>query len=162
MFSIMTMASSTTKPVATVSAIKVRLLTEKPAKYITANVPTSDKGTTTAGIKVADALRRKTKITMTTKAIDSNNSNCTSRTEARMVVVRSVMTCTSKLAGKAARNAGNKVCTRCTVSITFAPGWRWIFKTMAGCALAQADKRLFSGASLMVATSRKRKGLPFL
>ena len=122
MFSIMTMASSTTKPVATVSAIKVRLLTEKPAKYMTAKVPTSDKGTTTAGIKVADALRRNTNITMTTKAIDNSNSNCTSRTEARMVVVRSVITCTSKLAGKAARKAGSKACTLCTVSITFAPG----------------------------------------
>ena len=35
-----------------------------------------------------------------------------------------------------------------------------MFKMMAGLSLAQAPKRLFSGASTMVATSRKRRGLP--
>ena len=53
MFSIMTMASSTTKPVAMVSAISVRLLIEKPARYMTPNVPTSDSGTATLGMIVA-------------------------------------------------------------------------------------------------------------
>ncbi len=49
----MTMASSTTKPVAMVSAISVRLLIEKPARYITPKVPISDSGTATLGIRVA-------------------------------------------------------------------------------------------------------------
>ncbi len=53
MFSIITMASSTTKPVAMVSAISVRLLIEKPARYITANVPISDSGTDRLGMMVA-------------------------------------------------------------------------------------------------------------
>src|SRR6267378_757419 len=42
MFSIMTIASSTTKPVAIVNAISERLLRLNPARYITAKVPTSD------------------------------------------------------------------------------------------------------------------------
>ena len=53
-FSIITMASSTTNPVAMVNAIRERLFKEKPAKYITANVPTNDKGTATPGMIVAN------------------------------------------------------------------------------------------------------------
>ncbi|MNY69511.1 hypothetical protein D3C86_2074580 [compost metagenome] len=60
MFSITTMASSTTKPVAMVSAISVRLLIEKSRNTITAKVPASDSGTATAGMMVAGTLRRKT------------------------------------------------------------------------------------------------------
>ena len=74
-FSIMTMASSTTNPVAIVSAISVRLFRLYPRRYITPNVPTSDKGTATLGITVPDAVRRKRKITKTTSAIVSISSN---------------------------------------------------------------------------------------
>src|SRR5207237_4122888 len=52
MFSIMTMASSTTKPTETASAISVRLLTEKPAHHMAAHVPASDKGTVTPAASV--------------------------------------------------------------------------------------------------------------
>ncbi len=53
MFSIITMASSTTKPVAMVSAISDRLSSEKPHRYMTASVPTSDSGTDRLGMMVA-------------------------------------------------------------------------------------------------------------
>ena len=75
MFSIITMASSTTKPVATTSAIRVRLLTEKPARYMTPKVPTSDSGTATLGMIVAGRLRRKRKITITTSATATASSS---------------------------------------------------------------------------------------
>src|SRR5216684_1098940 len=94
MFSIMTMASSTTKPVEMVRAISERLSRLYPSKYITPKVPTSDKGTAMLGIIVADKVRRKRKMTITTSATVSISSNCTSRTEARIVVVRSVRTAT--------------------------------------------------------------------
>jgi hypothetical protein len=58
-FSSTTMASSTTKPVATVSAIRLRLLSEKPSRYITPKVPSSDTTVATAGMMVARALRKK-------------------------------------------------------------------------------------------------------
>ncbi len=99
MFSIITMASSTTKPVAMVSAISVRLLIENPARYITANAPISDNGTTTLGMTVAASLRKNRKMTITTSATASSNSKRTSRTDARMVIVRSVSTATSTAAG---------------------------------------------------------------
>ena len=42
------------------------------------NVPTSDSGTVTLGMTVAQKFRRKTKITITTSAIVSISVNCTS------------------------------------------------------------------------------------
>ncbi|MCY1450614.1 hypothetical protein D9M71_674380 [compost metagenome] len=74
MFSSMTIASSTTKPVAMVSAIRVRLLIENPARCITAKVPISDSGTATDGMIVALKRRRNTKVTITTRAMASSSS----------------------------------------------------------------------------------------
>ncbi len=53
MFSIITIASSTTKPVEIVSAINVRLFRLNPIRYMTPKVPTSDNGTAAAGMTVA-------------------------------------------------------------------------------------------------------------
>ncbi|CSS42976.1 Uncharacterised protein [Shigella sonnei] len=58
MFSITTMASSTTNPVAIVNAISVRLLIEKSRNTITAKVPINDSGTATPGMMVAGILRK--------------------------------------------------------------------------------------------------------
>ena len=162
MFSITTIASSTTKPVAMVSAISVRLLIEKPARYMTPNVPTSDSGTATLGMNVAGRLRRNRKITITTSATASSSSNCTSSTEARMVTVRSVSSTTSTAEGSDACNCGNSFFTRSTTSITLVPGWRWMLRMIAGVALAHAARRVFSAASTASATSRTRTGAPFL
>src|SRR5665213_1396625 len=91
MFSIMTIASSTTKPEAMVSAISDRLLRLKPHRYMAAKVPISDNGTDRLGMMVAGTLRRNRKITSTTSATASDSSNCTSLTEARMVLVLSLI-----------------------------------------------------------------------
>ncbi len=85
------MASSTTKPVATVRAISDRLLSEKFRRYMTPKAPTSEMGAATPAMKVAGRLRRKTKMTATTSRMASVSSNSTSVTEARMVTVRSVI-----------------------------------------------------------------------
>ena len=53
MFSTITIASSTTKPVEMVSAISDRLSRLYPSRYIAPNVPTSDSGTATLGMMVA-------------------------------------------------------------------------------------------------------------
>src|SRR5205809_3021534 len=103
----MTMASSTTKPVEIVRAIRERLFRLYPSRYITPKVPTSDNGTAILGMTVADRVRRKRKITMTTSATVSINSNCTSSTEARMVVVRSVKTETWTEEGKEPLSCGS-------------------------------------------------------
>ena len=108
MFSITTIASSTTKPVATTSAISVRLLIEKPARYMKPKVPTKDSGHGHArDDRRAEILRRNRKITRTTRPIAHASSICTSRTEARIVTVRSVSTATSIAAGSDAVSCGN-------------------------------------------------------
>ena len=66
MFSITTIASSTTNPVAMVSAISERLSRVYPSRYIAPNVAMMDTGTDTLGINVDQALRRKTNTTITT------------------------------------------------------------------------------------------------
>ncbi len=160
MFSIITIASSTTNPVAIVSAISDRLLIENPARYITPNVPTKDNGTARLGMIVAGTLRRNRKITSTTSATASSNSNCTSATEARIVTVRSVNTVSSTAVGRPDASCGSSVLIRSTVSITLAPGWRCTLTTMPGALLTHAARREFSASFTTSATSRTRIGAP--
>ena len=161
MFSIMTMASSTTKPVAMVSDISDRLSSEKPHRYIPASVPTSEIGTDRLGISVAGRLRRNRKITSTTSATDSISSNSTSAIEARMVVVRSVSGVMRMPAGIEASRSGSTDFMSSTTPITLAPGWRCTLRMIAGLWLDQAASCVFSGPSTTLATSPRRIGAPF-
>src|ERR1700682_1844547 len=88
------MASSTTKPTAMVSAISDRLSRLKCIRYIAANEPASASGTVTLGMSVAQKLRKNSRITSTTRQMVSISVNSTSKTEARMVTVRSGMVST--------------------------------------------------------------------
>ena len=162
MFSITTMASSTTKPVAMVSAIRERLLRLKPNRYMAPSVPTSDSGTERLGIRVARALRRNTKITSTTRITASVSSNSTSCTEARMVTVRSVRMLRSIAAGSEACSCGNSALMPSTTEMTLAPGCRWIFRMMAGVSFIQAPSLSFWAPSMTSPTSLSRTGEPFL
>ncbi len=162
MFSITTMASSTTKPVAMVIAMSVRLLMLKPARYITPKVPTRESGTATLGMAVAAAFLRNRKITITTSPMAIASSIFTSRTEARMVVVRSESRVSSTAPGSDARSCGSSLLTRSTTSITFEPGWRWMLTSTAAVSFAQAASLMFSASSTAVATSVRRIGLPAL
>src|SRR5215470_63035 len=129
MFSITTMASSTTNPVAIVSAISDRLLRLKPNRYMAPSVPTSDSGTEREGISVARPERRNTKITSTTRITASDSSYSTSRTEARMVMVRSVKMLRSIAAGSVACNCGSSALMPSTTEMTLDvedDGWRLV------------------------------------
>ena len=79
-------------------------------------------GTVTLGITVTITLRKNTKITATTRAIDNSKVNSTSLTEALMVCVRSISVLTVMLGGMPACSLGNAARIRSTVSITLAPG----------------------------------------
>src|SRR5690606_23684971 len=71
MFSRTTMASSTTNPIASTMASKVRVLIENPNKYMKPKAPPNDTGMVTMGITLARTLRRKKKITSTTSSVAS-------------------------------------------------------------------------------------------
>ncbi|MNK97625.1 hypothetical protein D3C87_1179690 [compost metagenome] len=158
MFSRTTMASSTTKPVAIVSAISDRLLSENPHRYITANVPTSDTGTATLGISVARTLRRNRNTTMITSATEIISVCSTSRREARMVGVRSIITSIEMLAGIILRSCGSISLTRSTVSMMLAPGERFSTSSTDGLPLAEPALRMSCTESTTLATSWRRIG----
>ena len=107
MFSIMTMASSTTKPMHTASAISDRLSMENPAAHIAAQVPASDSGTVTPAAIVAAARRRNRNTTSITSTAVAASVSCMSCTLARMVEVRSVSTEICNAAGIHSRSSGS-------------------------------------------------------
>ena len=124
MFSNITTASSTTNPTDRVRAISERLSRLKPSRYITANVNTIDVGRASVGIIVALTLRRKRKITSTTRAIASNKENWTSLTDSRIEAERSYRTSRLTEAGSCWRNVGNRFRMASTTATVFVPGWR--------------------------------------
>ena len=135
-FSRTTIASSTTNPVAMVSAMSERLFRLNPRMYIAANVPMSEIGTATAGISVARPLRRKTNTTRITSATEIMSVRSTSCSEARMVLVRSSITCRSMLAGMDARSSGRSSVMLSTTSMMLAFGWRLMIISTAGLPFA--------------------------
>ena len=78
MFSSITIASSTTNPTASVSAMSDRLSMLKFSTNITENVPMIASGNVRLGMSVATALRRKMKITATTSTSATSNDTFTS------------------------------------------------------------------------------------
>ena len=66
MFSVITMASSTTSPTDSTTASIDSTLIENPAAYMMKNVPISDTGMTMQGMSVTRQLRRKRKMMMMT------------------------------------------------------------------------------------------------
>ena len=91
--SVITMASSTTKPTAMVRAINDKLSRLNFRGSITAVAASSASGMTALGMSVARTLSRKRKITITTRTMVISRVTFTSLTEALMVWVRSISTC---------------------------------------------------------------------
>ena len=134
MFSIITMASSTTKPVPIVSAIRERLSRLKPQNHITPKVAISDSGSATPAMMVARTVRRKMNTTAITSPTLRIKVNWTSWIEARMVVVLSCTTVSLAPAGTDRWSRGSSFWIPWTVAITLAPGWRWMSTMTAGTA----------------------------
>ncbi len=83
-----------------------------------------DIGSATAGITVAGMLRRKMKITITTRASARISENLTSSTDSRIVVDRSYITLMLIPAGTSTRKVGNSFLTASTTSMVLVPGCR--------------------------------------
>ena len=89
------------------------------------------------------------------------SSNCTSWTDARMVVVRSVSTDTATAEGRELVSWGKSRLMRSTTAMTLAPGCRWILTITAGVSFIQAACFTFSASSNTVAMSDTLTGAPF-
>lgn len=135
MFSMTTMASSTTRPAATMSAISDRLFSENPYRYMMVKVPISDTGIATLGISAARRLPRNPSTTSTTRPAASSSVTCASRSVARMTGERSSTTFSSAEAGTSACNAGSWALMASMVSTMLAPGWRLTSMLTAGSLL---------------------------
>ena len=99
-FSMTTMASSTTRPVARVMPKSVSELMEKPKILINAKVPISETGMVTAGMMVARQSSRKRKMTTMTMTMASPSVTSTSRIESPTTVVESKAMAYSSPGGK--------------------------------------------------------------
>ncbi len=98
---------------------------------MTANVPTTESGSERLGMTVAATLRRKRKITMTTRAKVRSSVNCTSTTEWRIETERSYSVWIEIEAGSWGRTCSRSPCTASATWTVLVPGWRWIASVMA-------------------------------
>ena len=128
--------------------------------YMAPKVPMREMGTATLGMSVERQLRKNTKTTRITRAMEMPRASCTSWTEARMVRVASMSTFSSMAGGREACIWGRMAFTRSTVSMMLASGWRKIGTMMAGMPLDRPLLRTFSTASVTRATSARRTALP--
>jgi hypothetical protein len=87
MFSITTIASSTTSPVARVMPKRVRVLIENPMSFTKKNVPTRETGIVTAGMSVLRQSWRNRNMVSTTKTMAMSSVNTTSQMDSLTTVV---------------------------------------------------------------------------
>ena len=160
MFSSMTIASSTTKPTESVSAMSERLSSEKFRSDIAANVPTIEAGTARLGMSVARTLRRNRKITRTTRAIVRTSVNSTSCTDSRIGTERSKRTSSLSAPGSCALRAGSFALTASTTAIVFEPGCLWIASVTTCLSSYQFPIRSFSTPSTTFPRSPSVTGEP--
>ena len=99
---------------------------------MTPKVPASEAGTATLGIRAERRWRKKTNTTRITSPTEIANERSTSRSEARMVGVRSTATARSMAVGMEARSCGSSERTSSTVLMMLAPGCLNRISKMAG------------------------------
>ncbi len=147
MFSVTTMASSTTNPVEMVSAISDRLSMLYPSSHMMPSVARRDSGIATVGTIVARGDRRKPKTTRMTSATLIASVFSTSKTEDRIVAVRSLDTSSSIVGDTEVMSVGSTESTRSFVSRMFASGCLKTMMRTARSPSAHPATRLFSTSS---------------
>ena len=123
-FSRTMIASSTTIPIARISASSVRLLIVKPSAYMTPNAAMIDVGMARPGMSVARRFRRKTKMMMTTRIAARTSVSSASRIDARTKSALSKPFTSSTPGGSEARMTGRVSSTASDTSTRLALDWR--------------------------------------
>ena len=154
MFSITTIASSTTNPVAIARAIRERLSRLYPARYITLNVPMSETG-------YGDA-RNHCRPDISQKDENDKNDEDDRETERDLDIVNRLRESSSSVKHQArsiageieARKVGNIARTRSAVAMMLAPGSRNMMIGTAGLPLTETEcAHVFDGVRNTSATS---------
>src|ERR1700719_2026540 len=121
-FSITTMASSTTSPVASVMPNSVKVLIENPKALMKIKVPTSETGIVIAGINVLRQSCKNKKMTAITSAIACSSVISTSRIDSLTTLVVSKATAYFSPGGKFLESRRNSAFAALSTSNAFAPG----------------------------------------
>src|SRR5206468_4606671 len=135
MFSSITMASSTTKPMARIRAIMDRLSSVYPNTYITAKVPTSENGRARLGMTVAEKFLRNRKITITTRPSVRAMVNWMSRNEFLIDCEPSYRILRWTEGGSWAMIVGSNFLIASAMATALTPGWRWMARIIDRSAL---------------------------
>ncbi|CAM4248350.1 hypothetical protein COSO111634_35830 [Corallococcus soli] len=124
-FSMTTMASSTTRPVASVRPKSVSVLSEKPNALTNMNVPSSDTGSVVTATSTLRQPCRKMKMTRTTRRMASPRALSTSSMEALTALVVSKATLYVRPGGKLADSRFSSFSTPSRTSSALEPG-SWV------------------------------------
>ena len=126
MFSITTIASSTTMPVASTMPKSVSVLIEKPNSLMNANVPMSDTGIVIAGMIVLRQFCRNRNITRMTSTIASPSVFSTSMIDSRTTTTLSNASRHSSPGGKLRSRRAISAITPWNTSSALADGSSWM------------------------------------
>ena len=154
------MASSTTKPRASVSASSVTLSSEKPIRAMPAKVAATDNGSATAGMIVARQERRNARITSTTSTAVMISVSCTSCTDSLIDTERSERMSILTVGGSTDLNVGIIARIASVTATVLESGWRWMLRMIERLELYSASASSFSTESTTFATSSSRTGAP--
>src|SRR5258706_16167456 len=139
-FSTTTIASSTSRPMASTSPNIDSVLIEKPTTPIIANVPSSTTGTAIVGISVARRFCRNRYMTRNTSTIPSSSVLTTSSIDRRTNGVVSYGYFTTRPCGKYFDSSSTFARTLLAVASAFAPVASWIPKPAVGAPLYFVSK----------------------
>ena len=160
MFSMTTMASSTTMPVASTMAKSVKVLIENPSRWTKANAPMSETGSVSAGMSVARQLCRNRNITRTTSRIASPSVLITSRIDSSTTVVVSNAMRYSSPAGNDLASLAISAATPAFTSSALAVGRAITPKPSASTAWNRSSDEYVSAPSSARPTSLRRTRVP--
>ena len=160
MFSSITMASSTTKPMAKTKANSVKVLIVKPARAMMANVPIKLTGMVMIGMIEARKVLRKTKITKATKITASTMVLKTLLMDLSMKTELSLATLMAKSAGISCFKRGSISRTPLDSSNGFAVACLITPAEIAGLPFRRTRLRSSAVSSSTLATSRILTGKP--
>ena len=139
-FSITTIASSTTMPIASTMPNKVSWLMLKSSAYRPRKVPSSAIGITRVGISVARKFCRKISITRNTSTIASSRVMTTSSIETCTKVELSYGENQLTPGGNVVSNSAMRSRTALATPRALAPGANWMAKPAAGLPFHQLSK----------------------
>ena len=162
MFSITTIASSTTKPTHSTSATSEKMFRVKPSIHITISAPASDSGTLSMAIRVGRSRRRNSSITSATITMLMPSATSTSCSADSVVGVRSKIGVIFTSAGNTWLSPGSAARIALTTAIALASGRLLICRVTARVPLNQAAAYWSCCPPLTVATSASRTGTPLL